>query len=73
VTNVLLTNKPVVEACTSLAYFCGAIYDGVNCDSRVRYPLENITVPTLVISPRDNGTFPGARYTLPKIYLERNS
>ena len=25
-TNVLLTNKPILEACTSLVYFCGAVY-----------------------------------------------
>ena len=66
-TNVLLTNKPVVEACTPLAYFCGAVYDWVNHDSRMRYPLENNTVPTLVISPIDDGTFPGARYTAENI------
>jgi pimeloyl-ACP methyl ester carboxylesterase len=33
----------------------------------MRYPLENNTVPTLVISPIDDGTFPGARYTAENI------
>lgn len=45
----------------------GIINDGINHTCRERYPLENITVPALVISPEDDGTFPGAIYTAENI------
>jgi 2-hydroxy-6-oxonona-2,4-dienedioate hydrolase len=47
----------------------GFINDVINYDCSMRYPLENITAPTLVISTRDClfKTFAGAKYTADNI------
>jgi len=43
------------------------INDGINDANRERYPLENITVPTLVIDAADVATYAGSKYTAGKI------
>jgi pimeloyl-ACP methyl ester carboxylesterase len=45
----------------------GMVNDGINHAKRERYPLENISVPTLVIDAADVGTYAGSKYTAENI------
>jgi hypothetical protein len=41
----------------------GIMNDAVNSGARGRYPLEEISAPTLVVDAADVSTFPGSKYT----------
>jgi pimeloyl-ACP methyl ester carboxylesterase len=45
----------------------GIVNDAANSNSLVRYPLEDVRAPTLIIDAKDIGTFPGSRYTAANI------